>query len=280
LAKAFVSVDFEGLPHVVSKEQLEPRRPLWEEARRIATQLTSALASALLSKGFEEVVVADSHGDMLNLKPDELPDGVVLVRGFPRPLSMVSGAEECSAALFLGYHAAHGEAGAALDHTYSSAAFSKVELNGVAASEFLINAATLGELGVPVVMVAGDEALRREVEERAPWAVFVPMKRALGRYSAASPSLQKLKKELELAVEEAVARLRRGEAKLVELAKPVKMKLEFKSTAYAEVASYLPGAKRVGGLVVEYEALSAIEAYKVLELVALAVQGLRALVEK
>ena len=82
---ALVSVDFEGLPYIVSpKHQLGPDGRLWQEARRIATRLTRIVVEELIDLGYRRVIVADSHGLMVNLEP-ELPRGVMLVQGFPRP---------------------------------------------------------------------------------------------------------------------------------------------------------------------------------------------------
>lgn len=52
---------------------------------------------------------------------------------------MVAGVETCDVALFLGYHVRFGTAKSTFDHTYSGASIRSVEVNGVQASEFLLN---------------------------------------------------------------------------------------------------------------------------------------------
>ena len=278
--RAFISLDFEGLPYIVSKSQLGSGRSLWDEGRKIATRVVCRVVESLLERGFKEIVVADSHGEMVNVHPDSLPEGVLLVRGFPRPTSMVAGAEDCSAAFLLGYHAAHGTKDATLDHTYSSSVIEAIEVNGVRTSEYLLSALVLGEMGVPVVLVAGDEALRSEVERHTPWSVFVPLKRSLGRYSAVSPSLNTINRELDRGVEEALRRLKSGEARPLPVKRPVRVRMVFQSSGYAEVADYLPLARRVSGLAVEFEASTMREAYSTIELLVLAAYGLKSLVER
>lgn len=103
--KAFISVDLEGMPYVVIPGQLALQGALHDEARKIATKVTLTVADELKKNGFERVVIADSHGPMVNLLIDDLPEYAEIVRGFPRPLSMVAGVEGCDAAVFLGYHA-------------------------------------------------------------------------------------------------------------------------------------------------------------------------------
>jgi len=135
--KAFISVDLEGMPYIVIPGHLNLKGPLYEEARRIATKIALITADELNKNGFDKVIIADSHGPMVNLLIDDLPECVEIVRGFPRPLSMVSGIEGCKIAVFLGYHAKFGTAKSTFDHTYSSMSINRVEVNGVAASEFL-----------------------------------------------------------------------------------------------------------------------------------------------
>jgi D-aminopeptidase len=60
--KAFISVDMEGMPYVVIPGHLNLKGALYEEARKIATKITLITAEELHKNGFDEVVVADSHG--------------------------------------------------------------------------------------------------------------------------------------------------------------------------------------------------------------------------
>ncbi|HVP16671.1 MAG TPA: M55 family metallopeptidase [candidate division Zixibacteria bacterium] len=93
--KGFISVDLEGMPYIVIPGHLNLKGPLYEEARRIATKITLITADELNKNGFDKVTIADSHGPMVNIRIDDLPEYVEIVRGFPRPLSMVSGIEGC-----------------------------------------------------------------------------------------------------------------------------------------------------------------------------------------
>jgi D-aminopeptidase len=133
--KAFISVDLEGMPYIVTPSHLNLKGALYEEARKIATKITFFAADELHKNGFEEVIVADSHGRMVNIQVEELPEYVEIVRGFPRPLSMVAGVEGCSAAVFLGYHAKFGTAKSSFDHTYSGGSIRKVEVKVLVAKK-------------------------------------------------------------------------------------------------------------------------------------------------
>lgn len=276
--KAFLSVDLEGMPYVVIPGHLSLKGTLYDEARKIATKVTLIVAEELNRNGFDEIVVADSHGPMVNLLVDDLPEFVEIIRGYPRPISMVSGVEGCNVALFLGYHAKFGTAKSSFDHTYSSGTINKVEVNGIPASEFLLNAYTAGDLNVPVILVAGEASLLQDdVERYAPWAETVALKRSLSRTSARSPSMLRIEKELRKATRRAVANLRPGEAKLLRTTNPVNISVTFLASHFADVAELLPTVHRIDGLKIEYAASNMVEAYKIFELLALAAASISAL---
>lgn len=276
--KAFVSVDLEGMPYIVTPSHLNLKGALYEEARKIATKTTLIVADELHKNGFESVVIADSHGPMVNIHVEDLPEYVEIIRGFPRPLSMVAGVEGCNAAVFLGYHAKFGTAKSTFDHTYSGGSIRKVEVNGVETSEFLLNAYVAGELGVPAIMVAGEaQLLKDDVEKLASWAETVALKDSLSRVSAISPSMAKLEKELREAVKKAASKLKTKKAKLLVAKKPVNMRVTFLVSHFADVAALLPTVKRVDALTIEYTAQNMTEAYKTFELLVLAASGIAAL---
>ena len=276
--KAFISVDLEGMPYIVTPSHLNLKGALYEEARKIATKVALTVADELHKNGFEEILITDSHGPMVNIHVEDLPEYVEIIRGFPRPLSMVAGVEGCAAAVFLGYHAKFGTAKSTFDHTYSGGSIRKVEVNGVETSEFLLNAYVAGELGVPAIMVAGEaQLLKDDVEKWAPWAETVALKDSLSRVSARSPSMTKLENELREAAKKAVSKLKDKKAKLLVTKKPVNMRVTFLVSHFADVAALLPTAKRLDALTIEYNAQSMTEAYKTFELLVLAASGIAAL---
>jgi len=278
--KAFISVDLEGMPYIVIPGHTNLKGTLYEEARKIATKVTLIVAEELNRNGFERVLIADSHGPMVNILVEDLPEYVEIIRGFPRPLSMVAGVEDCDVALFLGYHAKFGTAKSTFDHTYSGGSINKVEVNGITASEFLLNAYVAGESKVPVIMVAGEaQLLKDDVEQYAPWAETVALKSSLSRVSAKSPSMIKIEKDLRAAVKKATANHKRGKTKPLLPKRPVKMRVTFLASHFADAAALLPSVNRTDGLRTEYTAANMVDAYKTFELLILAAAGVSALLE-
>ncbi len=275
--KAFISVDLEGLPHIVAPAHLNLRGSLYSEARKIATQLTIVTAQTLHENGFDEVIIADSHGPMVNLIVDGLPEYCQIVRGTPRPTSMVSGIETCDCALFIGYHAKFGTAYSTFDHTYSSASIQQLSLNGIPVSEYLLNAYIAGEYNIPVILAAGDAALLSgDITTYTPWVEKVTLKHSLSRLAAISPSMVKIEQELVKSTQTAIKNFSEQKTKPFVATKPIEMSITFLASHFADVAELLPKSTRVDGLKIKYSADNMVEAYKVFQLLVSAAQGVRA----
>jgi len=276
--KAFISVDLEGMPHVVIPGHLDLKGSQFNEARKIATKIMLVTAEELYNSGFKDVIVADSHDAMVNLLIDELPDYIELIRGYPRPTSMISGITGCDVALFLGYHAKAGTAYSTFDHTYSGSAIYQVAINGIIASEYLLNTYAAGDSQIPIVLVAGDyQLLKDDVANHTPWAERVILKQSMGRGAARSFGLGRIEKDLRNAVQRAVKKFKENKTKPLLAKRPVKMKITFKSTYFADTAELLPMVTRIDGLNVEYTADNMIDAYKIFEFICLAAAGVSAI---
>ena len=276
--KVYVSVDFEGLPGISSVAQLAPRSPQYADGREVATRVVEAVVDELARQGVEEVLVADSHGYMSNIVPWRVR--ARLLQGYPRPVSMVLGVEGYDALMLVGYHAGAGTVEGFLDHTYSGAAFQRVLVNGEPASEYLLNALIAGDKGVPVVLVAGDERLRPQVERHTPWAVFVPLKRGVARYAAVSEPLERAVEELRRGVAEALRRLRAGEARPLQMRRPYRVELELRNPGVADLVARLPGVERVDAYTIAFEAERMEDAMMLIQVVSMVNAGLASIVQQ
>ncbi len=267
--KAYVSIDLEGLPGISSISQVGPRYSLYDDARRIMTWITNTVSRQLLKEGFSHVTVADSHGYMANIAYMDVVENVELIQGYPRPYSMMIGVEEgYDAVLMIGYHARAGTLKGFLDHTYSSTTIHRIYVNNELASEYYLNALYAGYYDVPVIMVAGDEYLREEVEKHTPWAVFIALKKGYSRLSAKYSSTRIVEKKLSEGVREAVKVLKKGEARPLKPNGTLKLRIELKNQVYADMAQLVPGTRRVDAYTIEYEAKNPVEALGVVEVVA------------
>lgn len=258
--RIYLSVDMEGLagvahPHQVVHAKDGPDRADYDRSRALMAGETNAAVEAALRNGADEVVVNDSHWQMRNLRAEDVHPAARVVIG-DKPLSMTQGigAGEGPAfdgAAFIGYHAGAGNAIGVIAHTYSSATVLEVRVDGAPHNEAGLNAIRLGHHGVPVILVAGDDALADEVEALLPWAESVIVKRALG-YSVAdslSPA----------AARDAIADgMRRALSRMSEMQvyrpKALTGEIDFRLPVMADYAAVLPGTERTGARTVAFGA--------------------------
>jgi D-amino peptidase len=171
-------------------------------------------------------VVNEGHGGNLfaNVLPWELDSSAILIRGFPKPLIMVTGIDSTfGTMMFIGAHANAGSLGV-MPHNF---AFDSFTVNGKVLNEVGINALIAGELGVSVSLVSGDDVLIAETKPMLDNGfIAIVTKRAVGRSAAITYSPAKVRGMLQAGATEAVRRARKGEFKPLVLAKPYQV--EFK----------------------------------------------------
>jgi D-amino peptidase len=216
----------------------------------------NAAIEAALANGVDEVVVNDSHSQMRNLRAEDLVPGARLIVG-DKPLSMTQGVGEpgdgaFDAAAFVGYHAGAGNPRGVIAHTYSSASVMELRVNGIPHNEAAVNAIRLGHFGVPVVLVAGDDALAEEVAAILPWAERVVVKRAMGYSVAASLTPEAARTAIRDGMAAALARM--GGMQPYRPSLPLAGEVDFRLPGMADHAAIVPGVERVGGRSVAFSA--------------------------
>jgi len=251
---------------------LSPWSSQFSRASKIMTRIVNTVADELFKAGFNEVVVADSHGLMTNIDYTELDGRVAVIQGYPRPYSMIAMLDNSYSAIFyVGYHAAAGTVHGLLDHTYSGRAFAEIKVNGVRVSEYLVNSLCAGELNVPVAYLAGDEYLRIEVEKFTPWVVFTPLKRGVSRYAALYYGFDRVLNAMRRDVGLATERVKRGEVKTLMWSKPFRVELVLRDSLVADLLE--DKFKRLDAYTLYFETESARDLLATIELVAVVAYG-------
>jgi len=163
--KVFISADIEGVAGITAPEEADPAHADIKYFKDQMTREVKAACDGALAAGAKAIVVKDAHWTGRNIDPRALPECVEIVRGWSgHPYSMMAELDKSfSAVVYVGYHARAGSAGNPLAHTMSGRLVAGMRLNGVPASEFLLNTMTATMLGVPVAFLSGDEALCSEV---------------------------------------------------------------------------------------------------------------------
>ncbi len=256
--KVFISVDMEGIGGVVTAEQLGPTGFEYARFREFMTAEALAAIDGARQGGATQFVIADSHGNMQNLLIERFPSDVTIIRGSPRPLSMMEGIDSTfSAAFFIGYHTATTNARGVRAHTISSATFAAMRINGRATAESGINATIAGRFGVPVALISGDADAVAELKELAPTAEGVVVKQAISFHAAATITPEASQALIRAAAKRAIERLR--EMKPFVVRGPVQLELTYKNYTPAEMMAYLPGVERVDAHTVRYSARTIID---------------------
>jgi D-amino peptidase len=141
-----------------------------------------------------------------------------------------------------------------------------------------MNAYVGGELGVPIMMVAGEaQLLKDDVKKYAPWTQCATLKESLSRVSARSAGMARIEKELRHAVRKATIDFKQKKTRLLVPTKPVKLGITFLGSQFADAAQLLSIVNRTDGLNVEYTASNMIDGYKTFELLMLASVGVTTL---
>ncbi|PVC86799.1 M55 family metallopeptidase [Streptomyces sp. CS131] len=266
--KALISVDMEGISGIVHSSETNPERYDYQRGRELMTaEANAVIAGVLDAEPTADVLVADAHGTFRNLLPEQLDRRARLVRGKPRALNMLAGLdEETDAALFVGYHVRAGEGPGVLAHTMNGeildvrvtgraqgegapgtghAPGEDGQVTGRSLGEIGLNAAMAGHLGVPVVLLSGDDAACAEAAALIPEAVTVPVKEALGMAAAVTLHPEEARDRLRRAAADAVSR--RTEIPPLALTGPLDVEVDLASPHTIDLATLVPGVTRTGG---------------------------------
>lgn len=115
-------------------------------------------------------------------------------------------------------------------------------------NESTTNASPGRDYGVPVGLVVGDSGLRAQLidQKMMPWVEFVTTKESLSRYAAKFPPQKKLREDTVAAVKKVLE----SDPKAIPVYRveaPIRLSIDFKTTAMAEMVAQLPMVERVSG---------------------------------
>ncbi|HEU4688224.1 MAG TPA: M55 family metallopeptidase [Vicinamibacterales bacterium] len=259
--KVFISVDMEGVSGVVDRDQTSATGQDYERFRKLMTAEANAAIDGARDAGATHILVNDSHGTHRNLLIDELHAPAELISNNIKPMGMMAGLDDSYAvAIFIGYHARAGSAEGVLAHTGNGSTIADLRINGRSVGEGGMNIHAAGALGVPVVLISGDQAAIAEVRELVPNIEGVQVKEAIG--TAAARSLRP--EEAVRLIREATARAirRHGEIKPVPASLPVRFEVSFTDPSLALMAEQIPTVDRTGSHTIAFVADDYLAGYR------------------
>jgi D-amino peptidase len=127
----------------------------------------------------------------------------------------------------------------------------RVWINGIEVGETGIYAAIAAQMGIPTILVAGDEAVAREAKALIPDIYTVAVKKGLTRYSAIVIPPERAWAMITETTKEAVKNYKK--VSLFLPTTPVEVKVEyFGNTQLVDCVAQIPGVKRINGITVSY----------------------------
>jgi D-amino peptidase len=264
--RVYISVDMEGIAGISHPAPTSRGDDGYPAAVELMVGEANAAVEGAHAAGASDILVNDSHGGMFNLKPFDMHPDARVLQG-QKAWSMIAGAAprdgvpSFDVALFIGYHARAGHPTGTIAHTYSSGP-TETRLNGRPTGEYGFNALALGAWGIPVGLVAGDDALAVEVGAWLPWTERVVVKEGHGTSAAASLHPTRAQALVREAARTAVRRASSGELGLLEVETPVVIEVDYRRALEADYAAIVPLAERLGDRTVRYASDDPISAYR------------------
>ena len=238
----------------------------YQRFREFMTGEVNAAINAARSAGATEILVADSHGNGQNLLIEKLPKDVQVIRSWPRPLGMMEGINASfDGVIFTGYHASTDNTEGVRAHTFSSARLTSVKVNGQPMSEGSWNAAIAGQFGVPILVVAGDDAAVKEVKSLIGNAEGAIVKESISFHSAKTLHPEAAYDLIAEKTAYAVKNIKKY--KPYKIRGPVTVSVSFKHYQPSQVLAYLDMFKRTNSHTIEFKAKNMIEASHIMRVV-------------
>lgn len=258
-----ISADMEGATGVTHPGDVVPRTDEWHRFRHLFTADVNATATGFLDAG-HQVLVNEAHSSMRNLVLEELDERVRMLTGRHKRLGMMEGidGDDVDGVVFVGYHAAAGEPGI-LAHTYLANSITQVRLDGVVASEGLLNAALAAEYGVPVIMVTGDDRACEDARAYAPAAELVAVKEYISRYAAVCLAPARTAVLQREAAQRAATHLGRG----APVAGAHRIEVDFDAVHLADATAIIPTVEQLSPRSIGYSAPTMTEAMTTFKIV-------------
>jgi D-amino peptidase len=248
----YMVMDMEGISGVSGEAVVRVGHQEWAgRGRKLATADVNAAVDGVRAAGARRIWVNDGHagGDQQNVLIEELHAAAELVTGSGSVWSHMPGLDKTfGAVLLVGFHARMGTHRAQMDHTITTAAVHEVRLNGTPVGEIGIYAAYAGLHGIPVVLVTGDLAATREATALLGEITTVAVQEAYGRFSGRLLAPQEAHRRIRGAAAEA---LKQG-GRPWSLERPYTVAVDFLRSAEADMAEFVPGARRAAARTVEY----------------------------
>jgi D-amino peptidase len=206
-----------------------------EFAKLQATREADAAARGLFAAGAEQVIVWDNHNGSLNLHYELLDERCDIALGVDFPHRFPGLDDSFTGVALVGYHAMDNTIDAVIAHSFSSANYQYMKVNGEEVGEMAIDGAVAGGHGVPVIFVASDDKGVAEAKRFFPNIETVTTKQAMGWNAAVSKHPKRVVDEIYASIQAAVSR--RANMQPFRFQEPLEFEIRFKRLEAAQAAA-------------------------------------------
>jgi D-amino peptidase len=260
--KILLYVDMDGSSGVRRARQVLYPNPEYFSSRQFITNDVNAAIRGLKAGGAGEIIVTDAHGSGNSEGPDVLLEkmdrrGTFLFRDaeFDPYIDILD--SSYTAIVAVGMHARARTPGF-MAHTVTLEPFYKV--NGKPITESEIIAISAARYGIPVIMVAGDDVLEKQIHEAFPGAEYAVVKRAKGRADAELIPQAAVQAAIEKAARAAVGKL--SSFKPYPVAPSYRFEVGYWNARQTELALSIPGTTKVDSATIGYTTKTFKEGYE------------------
>jgi D-amino peptidase len=241
--KVYVSADMEGITGMVDAQDVQPGGRDYEHGRLMMTEDVNAAVRGAFAAGASDVLVNDAHGPMRNLRHDQLDPRARLIKGGGKRMGMLEGlGADFDAVFCVGYHSRAGVLGV-LSHSFMGHEIEDMWLDDRPTGEIGMVHATSAAIGVPVLMLSGDDTACAEMEKWDGSVATVPVKEVRHRFAAELVPAARARDMIESAAHDAIAGCEGQRREPVRLADPVTLAVRWQSATVASHLQGIPGVR-------------------------------------
>ncbi len=187
-----VFADLEGAFGIWRMRQCRTGTAEWQYGRECLTADVNAVVQGAFDGGADRVTVKDTHDTGFNCIRPRLDPRAGYVGGHYIKPTFFGDLGGVDVVLYVAIHAASGTEGAFFPHTHYGV-FSRFELNGRSICEMDLYGGVLGELGIPVGFVSGEDIAVEQARRALPWVRSVSVGKRKQTYAGADDAVEVLR---------------------------------------------------------------------------------------
>jgi len=202
-----IFADLEGAFGIWRMRQCRTGTAEWQYGRECLTADVNAVVRGAFEGGADRVTVKDTHDTGFNCIRARLDPRARYVGGHHIRPTFFGDLGDVDLVLYVAIHAASGTEGAFFPHTHYGV-FGRFLLNGEPIGEMDLYGGVLGELGIPIGFVSGEDVAVQQARRALPWVRSVDVDKRKQTYVGNGDAEEVLRGGRERLTSEAAAAVR------------------------------------------------------------------------